>query len=577
MATNYTPVKLTTGQTYKVSASNQSITGASGTETVVIPLGVWNTVISAAVERVSLGVNLFDTRTFSSNGQVVISVPGKGTELTINPADTGTQLTYADGSVTTFTRSASGALSMHYDTINMPKNGSLRLPNGDVVVHGSTGTESLFLDANIRNVVVDSAVEQVSLGFAYTASSVVPGAGQVLVKDAAGASVAQLSVASGHVETLSFTNARGNLGLAANGTATFTLTELLLNPNQAYTAAQSNLKIYGNLGTESVTLSSQASNETIDGRVEKVVFPLASGSYTFKKGTSDVQVFNAANTLVADIYVPHTTAGTQLQFANATWSASYTNGVLGLSSPGAVAGSTGTTPAPSAATGLQYSVTWGSFSSGQSGIQACLNKAMADLGKYFNAKGVLDLQVLPETVSSKVLAEASPAIVRTGVTTESTVFQLESTSGVDSNGASYDAVIYVNLANLSSMNLDPTRAPTASQFDLTTILEHELLHAMGFTGEIGNNTNTASPYDSLVRYTNGVPYFVGSHAQALYGGPVPLAPASAGSGSAYYHVNLPNDLMSPAIGQGQVRAISSLDLAILQDIGDPVLVGVPAA
>jgi hypothetical protein len=213
----------------------------------------------------------------------------------------------------------------------------------------------------------------------------------------------------------------------------------------------------------------------------------------------------------------------------------------------------------------------------QSGIQACLNKALADLGKYFNAKGVLDLQILPETVSSKVLAETSPAVIRTGVTTESTEFQLESTTGLDSNGSSYDAVVYVNLANLSSMNLDPTRAPSTSQFDLTTILEHELLHALGFTGEIGSNTNASSPYDSLVRYTNGVPYFVGAYAQALYGGPVPLAPASAGSGSAYYHVNLPGDLMSTAIGQGQVRTISSLDLAILQDIGAPVLVGVQAA
>ena len=107
---------------------------------------------------------------------------------------------------------------------------------------------------------------------------------------------------------------------------------------------------------------------------------------------------------------------------------------------------------------------------------------------------------------------------------------------------------------------------------------HELLHAMGFTGDLGISTSVLSAYDSLVRFTNGTPYFVGSHAQQVYGGPVPLAPATAGTGSAYYHVNVPGDLMNEAIGLGQVRSISSLDLAMLQDIGDPVLVGVsPAA
>jgi hypothetical protein len=110
---------------------------------VVIAAGVWNTVITAAVERVTLGVNLFDTRAYVSNGQIVIAALGTGTELTINPAANGTQLNFADGGVATITRTPSGAFSMHYDTINMPQNSSIWLSNGDVVVHGSSGKESL--------------------------------------------------------------------------------------------------------------------------------------------------------------------------------------------------------------------------------------------------------------------------------------------------------------------------------------------------------------------------------------------------------------------------------------------------
>lgn len=569
----YTPVSLSRGQTYTVGASNQRIAGSDGAETVVIPAGFWNTVISAAVERVSLGVGLFDTRAQSSNGQLLIAA-AKGTELTVSPAASGTQLSYSDGSVATAKASASGAISLHYDTLYLPQNSSVSLPNGDVVVHGSSGTESLSISQGLHNVVVDAGVERIYFGQAYSNSSLVTSAGRLTVNDSAGVAVAQLSVASGHTETLEFSNARGTLGTGPSGAASFTLTDLLLDSNQSYTAAQSNLRIYGNIGAESVTLTGSATNETIDARVERVVFPSAYSGYTFKTGASDVQVFNAANALVADVMVPHTKAGTQLQFPDGTYTASYTNGVLGLAPPSGGTGSTATTPTPSVLGGLQYTVAWGGFGAERSGIQACLAKAVTDLGRYLNAKGVLDLQVLPETVSRSILAETRPAMIKTGNTTESTEFQLESASGVDSNGSGFDAVLYVNLANLASLNLDPTKNPTGTQYDLTSILEHELLHALGFTGNIGTRPSVSTPYDSLVSSTSAGQYFVGAHAQSVYGGPVPLAPASAGSGSAYYHVNVAGDLMGDAIGPGQVRTVSKLDLAMLQDMGEPVLVGI---
>jgi len=575
MSTSSTSINLVHGQTYTVNASNQRIAGADGTETVVIPNGFWNTVVDATVEHIALGVGLFATRARVLNGQLVIAVPGQGTELMVTPAVTGTQISYSDGSVATFTRAPTGVISVHYDTVNLPLNSSIDLPNGDVVVHGAAGYESLKIAGNLRHVLVDAAIENISIGVAYSPSLLVPSAGQVLINDAAGVALAQLNLSSGHAETLNFTNARGTLSLGSGELGSFTLTDLLLDANQTYATGQSNLHLYGNGGTETVTLLASASNETIDARVEKVILPSAYGSYTIKTGASDVQILNASNNLVADVFVAHNATGTQLQFANATYTASYTNGVLGLTLPSGTVVTPGTTNAPN---GLNYSVSWGSFGNSQSGIQACLNKAMTDLGKYFNAKGVLNLQVLPETVARTVLAETSPSMVVTSSTSVSTEFQLESTSGTDSNGSSYDAVIYVNLANLSSLNLEPGKAPTSSQYDLATVLEHELLHAMGFTGDLGISTSVLSAYDSLVRFTNGTPYFVGSHAQQVYGGPVPLAPSTAGTGSAYYHVNVPGDLMNEAIGLGQVRSISSLDLAMLQDIGDPVLVGVsPAA
>ena len=49
--------------------------------------------------------------------------------------------------------------------------------------------------------------------------------------------------------------------------------------------------------------------------------------------------------------------------------------------------------------------------------------------------------------------------------------------------------------------------------------------------------------------------------------PIDLEPASAGNDSAYYHLTLSNDLMSDTFGKGEVRSISALGLAILEDIG----------
>ena len=82
-------------------------------------------------------------------------------------------------------------------------------------------------------------------------------------------------------------------------------------------------------------------------------------------------------------------------------------------------------------------------------------------------------------------------------------------------------------------------------------------------------SSNKTPFDTYITLQGGNPYFTGPNAEAVYGGPVPLAPASAGKGSAYFHVDVPNDLMATSLSSGEVRTVSSLDLAILKDIGVP--------
>jgi hypothetical protein len=236
-------------------------------------------------------------------------------------------------------------------------------------------------------------------------------------------------------------------------------------------------------------------------------------------------------------------------------------------------------------THFAYTLDWSSFSSYaisvQASIQSCLTKALNNIGQYFNAKGTLDIQIMPENINNTILAEASGAILPATYSiastahgaTKTTEFLLESQTGIDLNGSQADATVYINMANLSKFNINPSVTPSSGQYDLTTILTHELLHALGFDGMLGTATTQMTAYDTYVVNKNGMPYFNGPNAESVYGGPVPLAPVTAGTGSAYYHVALASDLMNSSIGVGQVKTVSKLDLAILQDLGAPIIVG----
>ncbi len=132
----------------------------------------------------------------------------------------------------------------------------------------------------------------------------------------------------------------------------------------------------------------------------------------------------------------------------------------------------------------------------ETSIQACLTKALNAIGLFLNAKGSLDIQVIPENTTTSVLAEASGALVTVPSSlsasshgaNETTAFLVESQTGTDANGSTPDAKVYINMANLSKFNLNTAQASSSGQYDLTTILTHEMLHALGFDGLIGQST-----------------------------------------------------------------------------------------
>lgn len=611
--------QLKPGQTYTATNSDVGIVGSTGAESVVLPDNVMAVNLSSSIENLNLSKGIFNYW-FNANGSggVYLFSYTSGLLANISANTLGIHVNFADKSSLTLVSNAQGYAQIRYDKAQLSPNLRVTVPNGDIVLWGSTGTETVIVPKGILNVSCDSAIDIVSLGVNYDPNLLKLGKGGLTVSDANSNKVLDWSVNTPGKHTLDFYNATGSVSVNGAGQNVFTLTDFLLNPGQSYTSTLSNLTLYGANGNETVVIAAGVHMDTIDSKIEKVVLPLPLSKYTWTTQGSNLNLFDGVNSQVALINVVRSTSGTTLQFSDQTLSAVISSsGVNVYAANGQVVSSgtvnvpTSSAPAPvpspkptssssstSTSTGtgtnsssvvshFQYTLDFSAFSgyaSQQTSVQACLLAALNKIGGFLNAKGSLDIQVIPENTSPSVLAEASSAMVTVPSTLKTThganyttAFLTESQTGIDANGTQADAKVYINMSNWSLFNTNPNAAPSKSQYDLTTVLTHELLHAMGFEGNYPTPSAYQTTYDTYIQMQNGLPYFMGPKAQAVFGGPVPLDPASSGAGSAYYHLKVASDLMSSALPPGTVRSISALDMAVMQDLGAPVIVGVASA
>jgi hypothetical protein len=284
---------------------------------------------------------------------------------------------------------------------------------------------------------------------------------------------------------------------------------------------------------------------------------------------------NATGKTTAIINVSYDTYGTQLQFANKTLNATWNAYGVTVTDP-TVPNST----TISGGTNFKYDIDLSSAKLGTylSDVKNALKISLENIGHYLDTKVPLQLQILTERVSAKILAETSATLENisgsNGVT-QTTAFLADSLQGKETNPGQKDLTLYINLTNINQMSF--SGKAVAGKYDFVSILTHEILHGLAFTGNLDTN-GAKTPFDSLVSIQNGSPVFTGKYAQALNTNkPIDLEPASAGNGSAYYHLTLSNDLMSDTLGKGEVRSISALDLAILEDLGLTIVGVAPIA
>lgn len=587
-------VTLKSKQVYTDSKNGMTITGTAGNETVSIAAKT-NAATISNVANVKLPGKLAEYAIMDDGGNVVVK-QGDTIIAAISPADHGTVLAFSDGSKLDLNITQDGA-THSFAVVQMIAKTSLTVANNNVTIKGlAGGSETVNLDIGLRNVTIDSKVEKVIVNANLGDLSLIGIKAGISLFGVGDVKIADLMLGAGHAEILQFNDATVALNLK-KGVGAYNLSSVSLSAGSSFTSTGSGITFTSDSASDHTTVALQSGHnkEHIGSGIGQVGLPGKFSDYKYLHKSGVLYVYDAkGTTIIADIQLQRDSNGTDLAFSNGTHlSATLDNGAIkigiatvAITKPAIITLPAPGAPPPSGTSNFHYEVAMGNFGQYQSQILADVTAALNNIGAYLDVKGVFNVQINPKTLSAGVIAQASGNMAAAPVSLQSSMhnagvltdFQIESLTGTDPNPSGYDAVVDINMANIARLNLDPNSTPSSTQIDLTTALIHEMIHAMGFAGYTGNSTTDKTTFDTYITMQGGKPYFTGPSAVAVYGGPVPLAPAAAGKGSAYFHVDIAGDLMATALGPGQVRAISALDLAFISDLGIPevALVGTPA-
>lgn len=189
--------------------------------------------------------------------------------------------------------------------------------------------------------------------------------------------------------------------------------------------------------------------------------------------------------------------------------------------------------------------------------------------------GVIDIELRLVPDFGALATGGSTVIVRRSASPQDVWEQgalYEFKTGRDPNGAAPDALVRFNVDQLASVWVGPadgTPAP-AGRIDLVAVFTHELGHVLGINGFRDRTTyaltGRATPWDLQVSVQDGLPYWVGPSAMAVYGRPIPLQPGNANHVGAIGS-DLFRDVMFPTATSRTISTPSRLDVAIMSDLG----------
>jgi hypothetical protein len=229
-------------------------------------------------------------------------------------------------------------------------------------------------------------------------------------------------------------------------------------------------------------------------------------------------------------------------------------------------------------------------------LKADVEAALGEWSNFLIGQGSMEVQVNIVSTTSGRASGRSETSFLVGTDGARSVFEQgaahELITGSDPNGSSADIIIEVDPNYLvDELWLDPdpghpSNIP-ANRTDAVSVFRHELMHAFAMNGWRDPATGALpatfeSTWDKLVQlHANGSAFFVGAAAEAVYGGEVPVT--TLNNGQQFNHLG--NSVTDPIVGQdlmngvvffrGQSYQISTLDLAILRDLGLAIVPPLP--
>ncbi|MFC2952879.1 calcium-binding protein [Marinicaulis aureus] len=142
---------------------------------------------------------------------------------------------------------------------------------------------------------------------------------------------------------------------------------------------------------------------------------------------------------------------------------------------------------------------------------AVLDEVLQTWGRYFDFGGaVLDVKLSIIELDPDTLAQAGTTFTEIDTNLYHADTILETQTGIDQNGAEADIEIELNSLSYIANELflgGSTQAVPVFQYDLYTILLHEVAHALGFLSFYGEAET--SVFDSFLVPTGGNPIFTG--------------------------------------------------------------------
>ena len=196
---------------------------------------------------------------------------------------------------------------------------------------------------------------------------------------------------------------------------------------------------------------------------------------------------------------------------------------------------------------------------------AVVQEAANYWGRYIDfGSAVIDITVNFIPLGNTTLAQAGTSFrsIGGGLIQADTILELA--SGIDRNGSASDIDIDINADTINANEyffglLSNPNVPN-NQFDLFSVLLHEIGHGLGFLSFF-DQAETAV-YDTFV---SGL-QFTGPAAVAAFGGTVPLD-----SDPSHVSQSLSGYVLTPSSSAGTRKFLRETEVRILQDIGLPVL------